>query len=133
MDILLVLLRFVHIVAAFAWVGLGATMTFYVAPAAASTGEGGLRFLQRFLRHTSYETAFASAGGVTVLAGILLYITGSAQHFSNLGNMALGIGAIAGILGGVHGGAVTGRATRAFTVGKLTTWLCAKLRGVCVE
>src|SRR5262245_21455783 len=112
MDILLVVLRFVHIVAAFLWVGLGVTMTFYIVPAASAAGDGGLRFLKRILTNSSYAMAFAGAGGVTVLAGILLYVTGSTNHFSNAGRIALGIGAIAGILAGVHSGRVTGRATR---------------------
>jgi hypothetical protein len=112
MDILLIVLRLIHIVAAVAWVGVGVATTFYVAPAAAAAGESGLRFLKSLLTRTSYPRLFPTASGLTMFAGILLYITGSMNHFSTTGNIVLGIGAIAGILAGVHGGAVTGRATR---------------------
>jgi uncharacterized membrane protein len=114
MDIILVLLRLLHIVAAFLWVGLGVAVTFYIAPAALSAGESGLRFLKTLFTRTSFGSIFAIASGLTMLAGILLYIVGNAvAHFTQTGNMVLGIGAAAGILATIHGGAVTGRATRA--------------------
>jgi hypothetical protein len=114
MDILLVLLRLLHIVSAFLWVGLGVATAFYVAPAAATAGESGLRFMKNLLTKTAYPRAFPMFAGLTMLAGILLYLVAdSASHFSRTGNMVLGIGALAGILAGIHGGAVTGRATKA--------------------
>jgi hypothetical protein len=114
MDILLVLLRLLHIISAFAWVGLGAASTFYIAPAAIAAGESGLRFLKTLFTRTSFGSVFAAAAGVTTLAGILLYLFGNvASHFSQTGNIVLGIGAVAGILATLHGGAATGRATRA--------------------
>ncbi len=114
MDILLVLLRLLHIVSAFVWVGLGAALVFYIAPVALSVGESGLRFLKALLTRTSFGSAFGAAAGLTTLAGILLYVVGdSASHFSRTGNMVLGIGAAAGLLATIHGGAMTGRATKA--------------------
>lgn len=114
MDIVLVLLRLLHIIFAFTWVGLGIALTFFVAPAAAAAGESGLRFMKSLVTRTSFPMVIASASGLTTLAGILLYITGSPNtHFSQTGNIVLGIGAAAGLLATIHGGAVTGRATRA--------------------
>lgn len=114
MDIVLVLLRLLHIIAAFAWVGLGAASTFYIAPVAIAAGDSGLRFLKALFTRTSFGSVFAAAAGVTTLAGILLYIFGnSASHFSQTGNMVLGTGALFGILATLHGGAATGRATKA--------------------
>jgi hypothetical protein len=113
MDILLVTLRLLHIVAAFAWIGLGITSVFYIGPTVAASGEGGMRFLKTLLTRTNYPIMFSVAAGITMLAGILLYVMGSMNHFSTTGNIVLGIGAVAGILAGIHGGAVTGRATRA--------------------
>ena len=112
MDILLIVLRLIHIVAAVAWVGIGVTTVLYISPAAATAGESGLRFMKTLLTRTSYARIFPAAAGITMLVGILLYITGSANHFSTAGNIVLGIGALAGIAAGIHGGAVTGRATR---------------------
>lgn len=113
MDILFAALRLIHIVAAVAWVGIGLTTFLYIGPAATAAGESGLRFLKSLLTGTSYARIFPAAAGVTMLAGILLYLLGAMDRFSQTGNIVLGIGAIAGILGGIHGGAVTGRATRA--------------------
>lgn len=114
MDIVLVLLRLLHIIFAFTWVGLGISLTFFVAPAAAAAGESGLRFMKSLLTRTSYPMAIAAASGLTTLAGILLYLIGNAStHFTQTGNMVLGIGAAAGLLATIHGGAITGRATGA--------------------
>jgi hypothetical protein len=112
MNTLLVLLRLLHIVAAFAWVGLGAATAFFIVPAALSAGESGLRYLRSIFTRTPYGPIFGIVGGLTVLAGILLYLVGdAASHFSNTGNIVLGIGAAAGVLAAIHGGATTGRAS----------------------
>lgn len=111
MDILLIVLRLVHIVAAVVWVGAGAVQLFILAPAFAKAGESGLRFSKVLTTIPAFRMLFPMTAGITMLAGILLYITGSANHFSQVGNMVLGIGALAGILAGIHGGAVTGRSS----------------------
>jgi hypothetical protein len=112
MDIILVLLRLIHIVAAFVWIGMGITTAFFIAPAAAAAGESGLRYMKSLLTRTSYAKTFPAVSGITMLAGILLYLLGSMSYFSQTGNIVLGIGALAGILAGIHGGVKTGRATR---------------------
>ena len=114
MEILHILLRLLHILAAVAWIGLGAVNTIYILPAAMHSGENGIRYLRSLFVQTSIGRLFAPVAGITVLAGILLYVvTNSASYFSSTGNIVLGIGAAAGILAAIHGGAVTGRATTA--------------------
>jgi hypothetical protein len=117
MDWILVLLRLTHIVAAFAWIGLGATFAFFVMPAAIRSGDNGLRFLKTLFTTTPFERLFPMMAGITMLAGLLLYspLGNAWTHFSSTGNMVLGIGAAAGILAGIHGGAVTGRKTSALS------------------
>jgi hypothetical protein len=112
MDIVIVLLRLLHIVAAFAWVGLGGTFAFFIAPTVAIAGDNGLRFLKTLLTKTPMARLIAPAAGLTMLAGLIMYAMGY-PHFTGLGNAVLGIGALFGIVAGVHGGAVTGRATTA--------------------
>lgn len=115
MDILLVVLRLIHIVSAFAWFGLGLVLTLYVLPSVTNAGESGQRFLKNMLTRSSITMAFPVASGLATLAGILLYIVGnSASHFTQTGNMVLGIGAVAGLLAAAHGGMATGRATDAY-------------------
>ena len=114
MNIILVLLRLLHIVSAVSWLALGATMTLYVAPAAVTAGENGYRYLKTLFTRTAFTKAIPAVAGITTLAGILLYIVGnSSSHFSQTGNMVLGIGAVAGLIATIHGGALTGRATTA--------------------
>jgi hypothetical protein len=114
MDILLILLRLIHIVSAFAWFGLGVALTLFVAPAAVSAGESGFRFFKSLFTQTAFARVIPITSGLTTLAGILLYLFGnSAAHFSQTGNIVLGIGALAGLIATIHGGALTGRATRA--------------------
>lgn len=110
MDIVLVLLRLIHILGAFVWVGVSFTQVVLISPALAQSGESGLRFAKAMNAQPLARPLFPVAGTVTVLAGILLYLVGnSASHFSQTGNMVLGIGAAAGLLAAGHGGAVTGR------------------------
>jgi hypothetical protein len=114
MNLLLAALRLIHIVAAFGWVGLSVAMSAYILPAATTIGESGLRFFKALYTRTPFAMAFAASSGLTVLAGLLLYLFGASSHYSSLGNIVLGIGALAGIAAGVHGGAVVARASRAF-------------------
>jgi hypothetical protein len=122
MNILISLLRLLHILSAFAWFGLGATMALYVAPAAVASGESGLKFLRSLFLTTPVARAIPITGGITTLAGIVLYLTGDpANAFSSFGNIVLGIGALAGIAAAIHGGMMTGRATRALAAALATS------------
>jgi hypothetical protein len=113
MDYTLVLLRLLHIVAAFMWVGVGASIAFFIMPTVQAAGENGVRYASTLLKHTAIARVFPISAGLTMLAGILLYIAGDVRnHFSNTGNAVLGLGALVGILAGIHGGAFTGRAMR---------------------
>ena len=116
MSYVIALLRLIHIVSAVMWVGLGAAMALYVAPAVANAGEIGVRYMKSLFTSTRIATAFPIVSGIAMLAGIILYITGDVgNNFSNTGQIVLGIGALFGIAAGVHGGAVAARSSRAFT------------------
>lgn len=115
MDILLVVMRLLHIVFAFVWFGLGITDSVFIVPTAIRAGESGMRFFKTLFTSTVYTRIYAIVAGMTTLMGILLYIFGNASsHFTSVGNMVLGIGALAGLVATIHGGAVLGRATRVF-------------------
>ena len=114
MNLLLAALRLIHIVAAFAWVGLSMAMAVYILPTATIIGESGLRYLKALYTRTPFNMAFAATSGVTVLAGILLYLLRASDHYSSVGQIVLGVGALAGLAAGIHGGAVIARTSRAF-------------------
>lgn len=114
MDYTLVALRLAHIVAAFAWVGVGTMLTFVILPSIQQADGARARALGAVLIHPWVIRALPISSGLTMLAGILLYaVSRAGSHFSSTGNVVLGIGALAGILAGIHGGALTGRALRA--------------------
>jgi hypothetical protein len=114
MDLLIALLRLLHIVMAFAWFGLGLVMTMFIIPSVLSSGESGQRFMKSLFLGTSVAKLFPIVSGTTTLAGILLYLTGSMSRFTTLGGIVLGIGALAGLAATIHGGAVTGKKTAAY-------------------
>ncbi len=114
MNILLVLLRLLHIVSAVTWLAVGGTLTFYVAPAAVAAGADGYRYLKTLFTKTSYTRLIPIFAGLTTLAGLLLYAVGGGR-FGPVGSAVLGVGAAAGFIATVHGGAVTDRATKALS------------------
>lgn len=115
MNILLIVLRLLHIASALLWVGLGIVSYFYIMPAVLKASDAGMRYAKTLFTRTNFGMIFAVVSGLTTLAGILLYLTGSASHFSQTGNIVLAIGAVAGLAATIHGGAVVSRSTRAFS------------------
>ena len=114
MDIVLVILRLLHIVTAFVWVGISVAQMFLIAPTLAISGESGLRFLKAMSTLPAARMLFPVSAGLTMLVGILLYLTGDpTRNFSPTGGIVLGIGAVVGIIAGIHGGAATGRSSTA--------------------
>lgn len=112
-PLIITLLRLLHIVAAFTWFSMGAAYVLFIYPAVARTGESGLRFLRTMMALPGSSMIMSVAAGLTTLAGLALYATGSPERFSQTGNMVLGIGALAGLAATIHGGAVVGRASGA--------------------
>jgi hypothetical protein len=103
MNIFIVLLRLIHIVAAFAWFGLALTALLFVLPAVQASGEAGWRFSKALYTRTRFGMVMIASAGITVLAGILLYLTRDPeQNFSQTGQIVLGIGAVIGVLAAGH-------------------------------
>jgi hypothetical protein len=116
MTLVIAFLRLFHIGAAFAWFGLGMVLVRFIMPAALDAGESGLRYLKSLYSKTIIARGFSGAAGLTVIAGILLYLTGDVSNsFSNTGRIVLGIGALVGLLAAGHGIMALGRAMQRFT------------------
>lgn len=116
MDFINAALRVVHIVAAALWVGMSFTYTLFIIPAQRYAGAAGAALTVALNNRTAIARAFPAASITTVIAGILLYVTGSSNHFSSLGNAVLGLGAVAGLAAAGHGsglGAVADRYAQA--------------------
>jgi hypothetical protein len=103
MDIVLVLLRLLHIVSAVAWIGIALSFTFFIVPASLASGDSGIRFLKTFLSKTPILVLFPISAGLAMGAGLLLYPVSSPwTHLSSTGNAVLSIGATFGMIAGVH-------------------------------
>ncbi|HEX2619078.1 MAG TPA: hypothetical protein VHL11_02995 [Phototrophicaceae bacterium] len=113
MNILVVLLRLIHIVSAVSWFGMGLTLML-IFPALDSMGDKRYQTDFVLFTRTRLVMLFPIISGVATLMGILLYITGSSANFTTLGNISLGLGALIGIGAAGHGGAATGKYTKEY-------------------
>ncbi len=105
-QILIWLLRIVHIVGGVFWVGGSLVMTFFVVPAVGVMGESGQKFIGHLMNNLKLSSRMAAASGLTVLAGAILFgldaRAGAAwarSHFA----IGLSIGAAFAVIGFVLG------------------------------
>jgi uncharacterized membrane protein len=110
MDIVLVVVRLLHIVAGVFWVGAGLYAALILVPTLVRMGTEASSVMRSLGQSAVFRAMFPVSAVLTVLAGIILYLRPNASAvFSNTGWIVLSIGALAGILAAVHGGAVLGR------------------------
>ncbi len=72
-QILIVILRLLHITFGMFWVGSALTTSFLTLPTVRATGPIGGRFFGEFLRRNNYSRLMLAAGVVTIASGLLLY------------------------------------------------------------
>lgn len=118
------LLRIIHIVGGAFWLGSAFLLVRFVAPAASMAGPEGAKFMQTLVLKTRYIVAIASAAGLTVLAGLILYLNklGVFREF-NIGWVSTGqgiiftIGGFAGIVALVTGSLLGSTSRKLATLG----------------
>lgn len=117
MDIVIGILRLIHIFAGILWVGFGLFQTFYLAPAINKTGKNGYKFFQVVAKLPGFVYLMPIVAILTTVAGLLLYGMNSWHTLMNtLGGILLTVGALFGLLAFGHGfglGAVTNRFAKA--------------------
>ena len=106
--------RFVHIFAGIFWVGTTLFMILFLEPTIEALGPHGSKFMQKLIGGTRFSLAMALAGWLTIASGVLMYwpITGgldAALMFTI--RLPLTLGALCGILAGIVGTGVQGRAS----------------------
>lgn len=113
MDILVIVLRLLHIVAGIIWVGFGMVGAWVVHPAAEKLGEKGDTLLRVFYGYSNYNRVFPIVAVLTTLAGLILWglqAEGARLvDFTLRGSNVMAIGALFGILAFGHGAGATGR------------------------
>jgi hypothetical protein len=101
MDVLMVILRIIHIFAGVFWVGVAFFNIGFLQPAVRATGAEGQAVMRHLAQRTNFLLATYSAATLTMLSGVLMYWRFAAVApgavWSRYG-IALGIGGIAGII-----------------------------------
>lgn len=77
MDVYLIVLRILHIVAGVFWVGAAALFFFFVEPTVKELGPTGGAFMGHLSKVKKMPLVILMSAGLTVLAGILLYLRAS--------------------------------------------------------
>lgn len=103
MNYLLIVLRLIHIFGGIFWVGGVLLLTLFITPAVAASAENGQKFMQHLMGQTRLSSALASAGGASILAGLILYwldSDGLSSPWMKSGpGIGFAIGAIFGLIG----------------------------------
>lgn len=73
-TVLLILLRFIHVVAGTLWIGAAIFYLFFVKPSVRSLGPSGPQFMQSLAERRKYPLFMFAVSLLTVLAGIALYL-----------------------------------------------------------
>jgi len=88
----MLVLRFVHIIAAIVWGGCALLMEFFISHSIAPTGEAGQQFAQHLTNTVRIHVFMMIAAISTILAGALLYWHDSDRFSSAWMRSAAGIG-----------------------------------------
>lgn len=108
-------LRAAHILTAALWLGAGAMLTLYIMPSVRSSGAAGGSVMAESMRR-GLGIFMASVAGLTIVSGLLLFWVWSQARGPSgthgTGAMLLALGALAGVVAAIVGGAVLGRVSR---------------------
>jgi uncharacterized membrane protein len=120
-QIIMVVLRLIHIVSGVFWVGAFIVMAGFLFPAVRATGPQGGRVMQEVMQRRRLPVYLGVAAGLTILSGFVMYgrIAGATNGAwaSTRPGMTYGIGGLAAILAVIVGAVVAGPAGR--KLGKL--------------
>lgn len=112
MDILVLILRLLHVVGGVFWVGGAVAMNFFVAPTMRATGDAGKQFAGHLMGRTQFSQFMMYSGIVAIVAGFILYGIDSAWFSSAWQSSGPGIGfglgalfALIGMVTGIMNGA----------------------------
>ena len=102
--LVITILRLLHIVAGFVWVGAALLMSLYIEPAADRAGAAGRDFLRTLYRGSGLPRLVPLSAGITTVAGLLLYGLLSYHEAMSSGmGLVLTLGALFGLLAFAHG------------------------------
>ncbi|MFZ0546794.1 MAG: hypothetical protein WAM60_15210 [Candidatus Promineifilaceae bacterium] len=115
MDLLVLILRLIHIFGAFFWAGGSFMMVSFIEPTVMKTGEEGKKFMQYLGSRTRLSASMGVAAVLTILSGLILYYRLFHDDFGAVMSSGYGVflsfGALFGLLGWVAGFYFSGRAS----------------------
>ncbi|HLF29066.1 MAG TPA: hypothetical protein VJG32_22285 [Anaerolineae bacterium] len=122
MDLLMIVLRLIHIFGGFLWFGIGFFYVRFLEPTVQATGPEGQRFIQKMGQVTPINNAIGIAAILTTLSGLLMYwrISGfQGSWITSSYGIGLTIGGLAGLAEFILGATVSGpTAARIAALGK---------------
>lgn len=92
MNLLVIVLRILHIIAGIFWVGAALMLTFFISPTVGATKEAGQGFMRHFMGNTKFNLTMWTAALTTVIAGFALYWINSKGFTSDWLHSGPGIG-----------------------------------------
>lgn len=103
MNILIIVLRLLHILAGVFWVGAAILNTFFLAPTMVATAEAGQKFVAHLVSKARLSARVTVASYITVIAGSILYwidSQGLTSPWQRSGpGIGFGLGAVAAFVG----------------------------------
>ncbi len=112
MDILMVVLRVVHIFAGVFWAGASFLFVSLLQPTFAATGAEGQKVMQHLTQRTRWVQALSAAAVLSVVSGVWMYLRiFGGLSFSGGYGLGLSIGGLAGIAAAITGLAIPGQTT----------------------
>jgi hypothetical protein len=122
-DVYMVVLRIVHILAGTFWVGAALTTFFFLAPTAREIGPAAGQFMTHLAQNKRLPDITLGAGGLTVLAGLLMYwrVTNGldTEVLSSAYGVSLTVGALCAIAALALGGSIVRPSmVRAISIGR---------------
>ena len=113
MDVVMVVLRVLHILAGTFWAGAAFMMAGFVTPTVQASGPEGGKFMQGLVQRSSFSLVMGLAAIVTTLSGVLLFwrVSGGLQAIWLVTGqgVSLTIGSLAGIVTLVEGFTIQNR------------------------
>ncbi|HET6399441.1 MAG TPA: hypothetical protein VFH47_07805 [Candidatus Thermoplasmatota archaeon] len=113
MDFLVASLRFLHILAAAAWLGAALFFVLVLNPAVLRAGADGEQMLRTLALRSRIALYMPLVAGLTILFGFAAYGAAEAWRYGDAQLRVLNGGATLGILAAVWGGVMEGRTTKA--------------------
>lgn len=107
MNILMLVLRIIHICASILWGGGSLLMYFFLGPTIGATKQAGQQFAGHLMLKTKFVTFMTTMALSTVLTGVFLYLIDShgltSAWMTSASGLGFGVGGLFGLVGFISG------------------------------